>query len=233
MSNQPVITVSYPDQPYHTTTNDNLTFEMTYIGPRYILCQVDRDDHQVREAARSEKRDDPALDASGYEQDDYHYVLLDAHADDASALYAAYITDEYTHPDVDDYEEECTDADGNTWTFNHVYEGTTGMLPHIYYAESLLYYADTGTWRAPQFRQHNISRESVLDSLEIQERALRRALADSDQSFTDAERTELTEYADWLADVERLYDGINHWKWPFPDGELPDWEDPDPEDPND
>jgi len=78
-------TVTYPDQPYHTTTDDGNSFECTYTGPRYILVQVDKDDHQCREAARSEKADDPALDPSGYEQDDYHYVLLDAAESDEMA----------------------------------------------------------------------------------------------------------------------------------------------------
>ena len=224
-------TVTYPDQPYHDTTADGNTFECTYTGPRYILVQVDRDDNQCREAARGDAPTDPQLDPAGYEQDEYEYVLLDAWANDDNARYAAFMTDEYTHPDVADYTEECTDADGNTWTWTHVYEGTTGMLAHIYYQDSLLYFHETNTWREPQFRMHANSRQSVIDSLEGQADAIRRALADSDQTFTDEERTTLNNHADWLDDAERKYEGINHWKWPFPETALPDWDDPNPPEP--
>ena len=37
-------TVTYADEPYKTTTADGNTFECTYVGPRWILAQVDRDD---------------------------------------------------------------------------------------------------------------------------------------------------------------------------------------------
>ena len=79
---------------------------------------MDKDDNQCREAGRGDAPTDPQLDPAGYEQDDYDYVLLDAWASDDKARYAPFMTDEYTHPDVADYTEECTDADGNTWTWN-------------------------------------------------------------------------------------------------------------------
>ena len=221
-------TVTYPDQPYHTTTDLNNTFECTYNGPRFILVQVDKDDHQCREASRSEKADDPCLDPANFEQDDYEYVLLDAAESDEMAKYAAYMTDDYTHPDVADYEEEITDADGDTWTWNHVYEGTTGMLPHIYWQGTLLYNPSTGVWTHPTFREHVNSRESVVESCTVQAAAIDRALADSEQNFTDEERTKLTNHSAWLKDVDRKYAGINHWKWPFPADALPTWEDPNP-----
>ena len=223
-------TVTYADQPYHTTTELGNTFECTYTGPRYILVQVDKDDNQCREAARGDSLDEPQMDASGYEQDEFDYVTIDAWSSDEMALYAAFMTDEYTHPDVDDYTEECTDADGNTWTFTHVYEGTTGMLPHIYYGDSLLYFHETNTWRAPQLREHNNTRQSVIDSVTVQAAAIRRALADPNQTFTAEERATLDAHADWCEDCERLYADIDHWKWNFADDPLPDWDDPNPED---
>ena len=114
-------TVTYADEPYKTTTADGNTFECTYVGPRWILAQVDRDDDQVREAGRSDSSaDDPALDPSGYEPDVYDYIVMDANESDDMAMRCAFITDEYTHPDVADYSEEITDADGDTYTWEHV-----------------------------------------------------------------------------------------------------------------
>ena len=42
-----------------------------------------------------------------------------------------------------------------------------------------------------QFREHVNTRQSVIDSLDGQADAIRRALADSDQTFTDDERATL------------------------------------------
>ena len=230
MAKTKTFNVTYADQPYHDTTALGNTFEGTYTGPRYILVQVDRDDHQCREAARGDSLDEPQMNADLYEQDEYEYVILDAWESEEKAMYAAFMTDEYTHPDVDDYTEECTDADGNTWTFTHVYEGTTGMLPHIYYSDSLLYMHETNTWRAPQLRLHNNSRQSVIDSVTVQAAAIRRALADPNQTFTDEDRATLDAHADWCEDCERLYADVDHWKWNFADTALPDWDDPNPDD---
>ena len=149
-------TVTYADEPYKTTTAKGNTFQCTYTGPRWILGQVDRDDDQVREAGRSDSSSaDPAIDPAGYEPDEYDYIVMDAAESDAMAMRCAFITDDYTHPDVDDYSEEITDATGAKYTWEHVYEGTTGMLPHIYVTDSLLYNHETSTWTDPVLREHN------------------------------------------------------------------------------
>ena len=220
-------TVAYPDEPYKTTTALGNSFECTYVGPRYLLIQVDNDDHEVREAGRADVAGDPGIDPAGYEQDEYSYVVLDASASDQNALICAYITDEYTHPDVPDYSEEITDADGNTYTWEHVYEGTTGMLPHIYWNNTLKYNPTTETWTMPTFREHVNSRESVMDTAAENAAAIRRALADSTQDFTADERTKLDDHASWLESLPTRYEGINHWKIPYPEEALPAWEDPD------
>jgi len=221
------ITVTYPDEPYKTTTAQGKTFEMTYTGPRFILCQVDRDDHQVREAARSDKQDDPILDPANFEQDDYDYVVIDAQTHDSHCLYAAYMTDEYTHPDVTDYEEEITDAAGKKSTYTHVYENETGMLLNIYWADSLFYNFETKTWSGPSFREHVNTRESTVESYERQAAIMRRALADPNQTFSDADKKVLEDQATWLETADTNYAGINHWKWPMTDAVMPYHFDPD------
>jgi hypothetical protein len=221
------ITVAYPDEPYKTTTDAGKTFEMTYTGPRYILCQVDRDDDQVREAGRGDKADARELDPAGYEQDDYDYIVIDASESDAMCLRAAYMTDEYEHADIADYEETITDANGDTSTYNHIYEGTTGMLPNIYWADSLYYNHETSTWSGPNFREHVNTRESTVQSYANIAACMRRALADSNQTFTDEERTLMTNHCTWLENVDTTYAGINHWKWPFPETVMPYYFDPD------
>lgn len=222
-------TVTYADEPYKTAVADGNTFECTYTGPRYLLGQVDRDDDQVREAGRADKVDDVALDATGYEPDEFDYIVMDASESDAMALRCAFMTDEYTHPDVDDYSETYTTADGTEHTWNHVYEGTTGMLAHIYIGDSLLYNHETATWTEPQLRTHNNTRESTLASWALQAAGIRRAISsegDAINNLTTAEKTTLGNHATWLESIPVQYADVNHWKIDFPDTTLPTYEDP-------
>jgi hypothetical protein len=222
-------TVTYADEPYKTTVADGNTFECTYTGPRYILGQVDRDDDQVREAGRADKADDTALDATGYEPDEYDYIVLDAAESDDMALRCAFMTDEYTHPDVDDYSETITTADGTEYTWTHVYEGTTGMLAHIYVGDSLLYNHETTTWTNPTLRTHNNTRESTLGSWVLQAAGIRRAISsdgDAINNLTSAEKTTLANHATWLESIAVQYADIDHWKVNYPDTVLPTYEDP-------
>ena len=141
----------------------------------------------------------------------------------------AFMTDEYTHPDVADYSEEITDADGDTYTWTHVYEGTTGMLAHIFVGDSLLYNHETSTWTEPQLRTHNNSREATLSTWADMAAGIRRALSsdgDAHNNLTDAERTILANHATWLESIPTKYADINHWKIPYPDTVLPNYVDP-------
>ena len=154
---------------------------------------------------------------------------MDANESDDMAMRCAFITDEYTHPDAADYSEEITDADGDTYTWEHVYEGGTGMLAHIYVSDSLLYNHETRTWTNPVLRTHNNSRELTLQTWADQAAGIRRALSsdgDAHNNFTDAERTTLGNHATWLESTPTKYANIDHWKIPYPDAVLPNYVDP-------
>jgi hypothetical protein len=224
-------TVTYADEPYKTATTKGLTFECTYTGPRWILGQVDRDDDQVREAGRSDSSaTDGAIDPAGFEPDMYDYIILDAAESDAMAWRCAYMTDEYTHPDVDDYSEVISPATGADYTWEHVYEGTTGMLAHIYMADSLLYNHETETWTDMILRTHNNTRETTLGTWANSAAGIRRALSsagDAHNNLTDAEKATLASHATWLESIPVEYEGINHWKIEYPDAVMPSYIDPD------
>lgn len=223
-------TVTYADEPYKTTTAKGNTFQCTYTGPRWILGQVDRDDDQVREAGRSDSSSaDPAIDPAGYEPDDYDYIVMDAAESDAMAMRCAFITDDYTHPDVDDYSEEITDATGAKYTWEHVYEGTTGMLPHIYVSDSLLYNHETSTWTDPVLREHNNTRAETLATWKRMAEGIRRAISsdgDAHNNLTTAEKKTLADHATWLESIPVRYADINHWKIEYPDAVMPVFVDP-------
>jgi hypothetical protein len=210
-----------PDEPYKTTTALNQVVECTYTGPRYVLIQIDKDDHQCRAVAGHDDPDHISLDHSGYEQDEFDYRVIDANT---HTLECAYMNEEYSHGVVTDYSEDITDADGNTTTFEHVYEDNTGILAHCYWQGSLLYQTASESFSGPDYREHVNSRESVVEGCAVQAQIVQDALDDTERTYSDEERAELEEYRDWLNNVDTTYAGINHWKWPFRDiSELPEF----------
>tara|TARA_R110000851_G_scaffold78117_3_gene172329 strand:+ start:399 stop:1109 length:711 start_codon:yes stop_codon:yes gene_type:complete len=225
---QTTFTVALPEQPYSPNADSDDTFECVYTGPRYVLCQIDLDDDQVREGGRSDSLDDRSIDPQYYEHDIYDYLLIDSHESAEMAMRCAYITHEYTHPDVEDYEEEITCANGTTWTWTHQYEGTTGMLAHLHWSESLTYNSQTNTWAGPVLREHVNSRQSVLDSCTEQARVLDLAVADETciAGLSASDIALLKSRSVWLKEVaaDVRYAGINHWKIPFPEAPLPHYE---------
>lgn len=207
-----------PDQPYHTTTDNNLTIEVTYLGPRYIMLQVDRDDHQCHVAFMDDDPSAEGLDVSlrpGGENsdipaDEFHYVVLDA---DEHPAIASFLTDDYEHEDPSDYTETYTDADGEDHTYNHVYDGTSNIINHDCYQTSVTWDPDTRTFAGPVFREHANTLEVTVAALISQAEGIEEALANPNSDLTEAERTELTEFAAELRDMPRKYAGIDHWKW--------------------
>ena len=229
MANQ-TFTVKLPDEPYSSATTNNESFDCEYTGPRYVMMQIDKDDFQVREGGRADKADDRSIDPSFFDRDDYNYVVVDSTTSATHAMYCAYVTHEYTHADIADYEENLKDAAGNEWTWTHQYEGTTGMLAHLHWSDSLLNDIGGDGWSGPTLRTHVNTRQSVLDGCKAQHETIDAALLDTvNQTMTDADRTTLVNHSAWLklvvADVR--YDGINHWKIPFPAEALPYFELPD------
>ena len=229
MANQ-TFTVKLPDEPYSSATTNNESFDCEYTGPRYVMMQIDKDDFQVREGGRADKADDRSIDPSFFDRDDYNYVVVDSTTSATHAMYCAYVTHEYTHADIADYEENLEDADGNEWTWTHQYEGTTGMLAHLHWSDSLLNDIGGDGWSGPTLRTHVNTRQSVLDGCKAQHETIDAALLDTvNQTMTDADRTTLVNHSAWLkvvvADVR--YADVNHWKIPFPAEALPYFELPD------
>lgn len=204
-----------PDQPYHTTTDSNLTIEVTYLGPRYLMLQVDRDDHECHISFLSDDLTDDGLDvALRPTNDEFHYVVLDA---DEYPHIAAFLTDDYEHEDLSDYEETFTDADGDEHTYTHVYDGTSNIINHDCWPTSVTWDPESRTFAGPVFRTHANTLEVTLEAITAQAEGIEEALADETKVFTDADRTELSEYAAELRDMSRKYAGIDHWKWEFRD----------------
>lgn len=204
-----------PDQPYHTTTENGNTIEVTYLGPRYLMLQVDRDDHQCHIAHMDDDLTTDGLNvALRPTNDEFHYVVLDANV---NPEIASYLTDDYEHEDPSDYEETFTDADGNSHTYTHVYDGTSNIINHDTFQGSVTYDPDTGTYAGPVFRNHANTLEMTVEATLAQADGIAQALADPNSNLSDADKAELTEYEAELRDMSRKYADIDHWKWEYRD----------------
>ena len=71
-----------------------------------------------------------------------------------------------------------------------------------------------GEFTTPRFREHAVTRESVFEGSLSSAKMIRKSLADND--YLDSQRTKLEEYASWLENLETAFEGVDHWKIPFP-----------------
>jgi hypothetical protein len=210
-------TWTLPDEPYKNTTLQGNTIDITYTGPKYVLVQVDRDDHECHFMGGSDNINDTVLDHSGYAQDDYDYVILDA---SVQTMEAAYITEMYTHADPEDYTETFTDADGEEHTYEHIVDGTSNIMQHHTWSNSVKYNADSKIWSGPEFRTHANDRATTMQAFSDQAQGLQDMLDDPEMDIPEDARAKLAEIRDYCADIERKFAGIDHWKIPF-DFEFP------------
>jgi|688.fasta_scaffold00012_148 hypothetical protein len=198
-------TIALSDEPYKTTTNLNKTVQATYFGPRFLALCVHTPTGEIRYvAASAESQADLRTELLVDNDPETDFVVIDA---SEHTFEAAYITHQYENDDVPDYEETLPDNKG---TYTYTYSG--GAIDQNYQSFDIKYI--NGQFTRPSFRTHNLTRESVIQGSTLLIGAMEQSLANND--YTDEERQALTDYIDWLRNLETTYDGIDHWKIPFP-----------------
>lgn len=198
-------TIPLSDEPYKTTTNLNRTVQATYTGPRFLALCVHTPTGEIRYlAASAENQVDLRAELLVDNDPETEFVIIDAND---HVFEAAYITNQYENEEIPDYEETLPDNKG-TWSYG--YNG--GAITQNYRSFDLKYIE--GKFTKPRFRTHNLTRESVFESTTVLVGAMEESLAAND--YTDQERTDLTNYINWLKNLATTYEGIDHWKIPFP-----------------
>jgi antirestriction protein len=198
-------TIPLSDEPYKTTTDLNKTVQATYIGHRFLALCVHTPTGEIKYlAASADSQADLQAELLVDNDPATEFVILDA---DVNTFEAAYITHKYEHDDIPNYEETLPDNKG---TYSYTYAG--GAIEQNYEAFDLKY--ANGHFSGPQFRTHNLTRTSVLESSTMLVPVMEHSLAVND--YTPQERQELTDYISWLKNLSTNYDGIDHWKIPFP-----------------
>jgi hypothetical protein len=198
-------TFKISDEPYKTTTALNKTVQATYTGLRFLALCVNEQTGWINYVARMAETQEELSMATMVDDDPATiFVVLDA---SEKTFEAAYLTHNYENEDVADYVEVLPNNLG-TWTYSY----TGGSIEQNYYSFDIRYI--NGEFTTPRFREHAVTRESVIDSSVNSAKMVRKALADND--YTDEQKTALEEYASWLENLKTAYADVDHWKIPFP-----------------
>ena len=212
MAIEKAFNIAIPNQPYVDDFSDGTEHASVYNGDRYIKFQYHAETGHIVNVIGNGDTEDEMVANEGPLMEGHLPAVLDA---DAAPLHAALITRQYTTGDVADYTETLStkDAEGNDETWEHYWNDGTGLLSQIYNIESTKWVDNAIVM--PEFKTHGISRESFLEGINQQVAACTSELARSGV-YSDGETAEITAYKTTLENIETKYDGIDHWKIPFP-----------------
>lgn len=199
-------TFKLSDEPYKTTTALNKTVDAIYEGPRFLALCVHTPTGEIRYISRAGDQE-VDLDMSNLVDDDpdTEFIVLDANE---KTFEAAYLTHQYQHDPIPDYVENLPN---NRGTYTYAYSG--GGIAQNYYGQDMFY--REGEYTTPRFREHAVTRESVLQGAQNLVEMITKSLAEND--YTAQERTEIEEYKSLLLSFSGPeYAEIDHWKLPFP-----------------
>ena len=212
MAIEKAFNIKIPNQPYVDDFSDHKEQAAVYNGDRYIKFQYHASTGHIVNVIGNGDTEEEMVANEGPLMEDHLPAVLDA---DAAPLHAALITRQYTAGDVADYTENLgtTDAEGNAETWEHYWNDGTGLLSQIYNIESMKW--ESNAIVMPEFKTHGITRESFLEGITQQIAACTTELARSDV-YSDGETAEITAYKTTLEGIEAKYDGVDHWKIPFP-----------------
>lgn len=198
-------TFKLSDEPYKTTTDLNNTVDAIYEGPRFLALCVHMPTGEIRYVARAGDTED-VLDMASLVDDDEEteFIVLDA---DEKTFEAAYLTNLYQHDPIPDFVYELPDGKEYRYTF------AGGGIAQNYYGQDLFY--RDGEFTTPRFREHAVTRESVLQGTRITIEMINKSLAEND--YTSQEREAIEDYVSFLESLStEKYANIDHWKFPFP-----------------
>lgn len=196
-----------PDEPYKTTTALNQVVNATYDGFKYLVMRVEDSTGIVHNIARGGDNSD-ALEIDNFVEEGFSFFILDA---TEHPFEAAYLTSNYTHETIED-PTFVLPNDLGSWTYH--YDDNTGGINQCFYMNTLKYNPTTKTFTPPKYREHALTRESVIESAKIYSAEITKCLAEND--YSDEDRAILEEHAAWLLTLEDVYQGVDHWKIPFP-----------------
>lgn len=192
------------NEPFGTSMSEKKGYTATYTGPKYLLLRIASDEnHKVW-----------CVDDSGPEDNfirkdnlvDHYQIVLDA---EEHTWEAAYLTHEYAHPDLPNYEE--TLPNGDVFVFDYP---ENGALDILHEANRLYYEPNTKAFIRPGFAEPSMTESEFLKSIpqkigEVQD-------SKQKNTTTDEERAECDAWVQWAnSALSMVKSGTPHYKVQF------------------
>jgi hypothetical protein len=197
------------DQPYKQNSSKNITVECEYQGQRYLLCRLDVKTSKVVFVERSGD-DKNWLESTIVDNEpDYDFFVLDA---DVHTWEAAYLTNNYTHGEVADYEE--TLPTGEKYQFAR--KDFDGIINESHGVGELVYNKAQNVFVRPPYVSHPVNPVSFWEAVDEQTKYLNKVMAGDLSKFSEDQIKELKEYLSFLTTAKTKYNGVDHWKIQFP-----------------
>jgi len=199
------ITFNIPitDEPFTTSTSEGKTIAAEYYGSEYIVIGVDPSNSKVISVDRE---CDTPPDMSEFEDDHLEFHLIQVNS--SNALAVAKLTHQYTN-EATEYTESVNADETYTYPYDE-----NNALSDVYTNDNLTYDADSGTFTMPGYQTHPITAESFWES--VTERKEEWKVIQSSGTLNDDQQTAVDAYVTWLENAPTKYDGVAHWKIPFP-----------------
>jgi hypothetical protein len=198
--------VNIPDEPFKDTFLKGNKAKLTYTGPKFLVVSINSDDKQVcTYEGTFDSLEEINLD--DYNQENKQFIILDAID---NPLLASFLTHQYENEEYPDYEEIL--PTGESWTYGY----ENHILGNIYNNENPYYIAEEDSFSplkllGPAFSRKHFF-ENINNSIERIEKIVPR---DSTVTTAVDNIEELTEYLDWLKNIETTYLDVDHWKIPY------------------
>ena len=192
-----------PNEPLKQSVSEGKTVDITYTGRRYLIVSHNKSDNVVQcVEARFDTLAECILE--DYIDDRTNFHILDA---DTHTAMAAYLTEEYSNSEVDDFEE--TLGTGEKFNYPYITEGIIDVIwasPEFVYDEVTEDYS-APTYHAPitqeQWDQCLVMQNEWIESIDV-------------STLDEAHAAEMATYTAFFTDIETTYAGVDYWKIPLP-----------------
>jgi hypothetical protein len=195
--------VPITDEPYTSSTSENKTVAAEYYGAPYIVIGVDPSNSAVMSVDREAEE---AMDMSEFEDDvlEFHLIAVN----ESNVLAVAKLTHQFTS-EASEYTESLNDDETYTYPYD-----ANNVFNDVYNNDHLTYDADSGAFTMPGFLTHGVSTEDFWTS--ITERKEEFKVIQAAGTLNEDQQTAVDAYVDWMENAPTKYDGVAHYKIPFP-----------------
>lgn len=197
--------ITIPNEPYINDVSEGKKITFTYTGYPHLVISVNPNNNTV---VAVDYKGDEEKELNDFEDDELVFYKIAVNS--SNVLAASLLTKDYTNPELV-YEDNINDDE----KWNYVYDQNNALGDIFERTDGITYDSKTGTFDTNiSFLSHPVSEESFLEGIATKTTEWKEIQAAGD--LDDATQAEVDEYVSWLENAPTKYNGIAHWKWPYP-----------------